>query len=104
MRQFLLQSEWQQLSEKGQQEVLYWLKKKQYRELNLGVCIELLADISYNLHSDDSDGRFFDNILINHESVVGWDGQELINIIWFEICQNIKNLLSNGRTIADRLA
>lgn len=103
MKQKIRNHEWQQLSKKGQEEILYWLKLKNYHELNLGTCIELLADVSHNLHTEDSDGRFFNNILINDESVFGWDGIEPITIIWYEIVKNIKKLLAHGRTLQEKI-
>lgn len=105
MRQHLSRAEWQQANPRVQEEILWWLSYRGYRQLNLGTCLELLKDVSYYLHQEESDGRFFNNIMMNHESVFGWDGDaaEPIATIWWDICDRLKDLLANGKTLKEKL-
>lgn len=95
MKQKMIREDWDMLTPRGKEYVIDWLKRKGYRELTLGIIIELLIDISPNLHKEDSDGRFFNNILMNEESVVGWDGKEIFDIVWFEDVYWIKQKIIN---------
>ncbi len=84
-----------------------WKTKKKYpldEEVNVGQVIELLIATSYNLHKDNSDSRFFNNILVNAESVIAWDGEELIDMLFYEVIQNIKRLISHSRTFNEDIA
>lgn len=88
MKQFIPLTE---LTDHEYQYLTMWRGRKQYNltaDLSVGECIELLIAFSYNLHFEFSDGRFFNNILINGESVIAWDGiapqNELIDILWHE--------------------
>jgi hypothetical protein len=78
------------LTDKERQLILIWKKRKHYTEeptLSLGEVIEYLIGISYTFHHDFGDGRFFNNILINNESVIAWDGEpdELIDVLFYEV-------------------
>jgi hypothetical protein len=73
-----------------------WQRKKGYTispVLSYGHLVELQMAVSNNLHYEESDPRFFNNILINNESVIGWEGQEPIDIVAYEVIQNIKRLI-----------
>lgn len=72
--------------------VSVWKRNKGYGEeltVNVGQCIELLIAVSYNFSKENSTGRFFNNALINEESFLGWDGDELIDILFFEVMKNL---------------
>lgn len=89
----------EQLSE---QELFYLLThiKRRYNTelpiLNLGMCIELLIGLTHNFHTDYADPRFFNNILTNRESLIAWDGKELIDILFYEVKQAIRRHLKNS--------
>ena len=85
------------LSEREWDFILTWKKRKYHEDLpilTLGHCIELLIATTYNLHKESSDSRFFNNIISNNESVIAWDGNELIDILFYEVRQAIKIRLS----------
>lgn len=76
-----------------QEFILVWKKRKGYQEnpsLSLGEAIELIIATSNNLHNEDSDGRFFNHSLQNNESLIAWDGEELIDTLLYEVIENIK--------------
>jgi hypothetical protein len=78
------------LPEKEKEFILIWKRRRNYgesMELSIGECIELLIGASYNFHRDFADSRFFNNILINHESTIAWDGEpdELIDNLFYEL-------------------
>lgn len=78
-----------------------WKKRKGYTDtptLTLGYCIEYLTGISRNLHLEFSDGRTFNHILINNESVFGWDGEEPIDILFHEIVATLKKRIAASGT------
>ncbi len=90
-----------------QEYIFLWKEKKHYlcdSKLNIGECIELLIATAYNLHFDNSDGRFFNKILINNESVIAWEGEELIDIIYYELIENIKLRINSSRTFNQEVA
>ena len=63
--------------------IMTWKDKKSYSSeptLSIGEAIELLVALSYGFHMEYSDGRFFNKILVNDESTIAWDGEELIDI------------------------
>ena len=70
---------------------------KKYPNANvllLGEAIEILAAVSTNLHKEYSDGRFFNWVLMNTESSIAWDGEQLLDILFFEIEENVKRRLN----------
>jgi len=77
-----------------------WKKRKGYttETLSLGECIELMVAVSYNLHHDWSDGRFFNHILTNELSIIAWDGEEPIDVLWYEIIIAMKRRIANAGT------
>lgn len=86
--------------------ILLWKKRKHYSQtptLTLGEVVELLIGTSYTFHKDFSDGRFFNNILIGQESVLAWDGDELIHTLYYELVQVIKKRIYASRTFNDSL-
>jgi len=73
--------------------IAQWKQIKGYpspQTLTIGEIIELLIATSSHLHHEESDGRFFNNIMINNESVISWDGDELIDILLYEAIESIK--------------
>lgn len=81
-------------------------KKRKYNNtentLTLGEVIELLIAYSFNLHKEESDTRFFANILINADSLIGWEGEnlELIDVLFYELSQTLrKHLIYNPNLI-----
>jgi len=103
MKQEITETQWAEMSKSGQDLISAWKHNKGYTSplLTLGQCIEFMVAISYNLHFDNSDGRFFNKILINNESVIAWEGDELIDILWFEITKILQFRLS--RTFSEPL-
>lgn len=78
-----------------------WLIQKKYLPvdyLTLGQVIELDVATSFTFYQEDSDGRFFNYSLQNEESVISWDGEELIDILFHQCCLNIRHRLSISRT------
>jgi hypothetical protein len=79
--------------------ILLWKKRRYHNEvpiLTIGEVIELLIGVTHNLHFEESDGRFFNNILLNNESSIGWEGMggELIDILFYELRQALKTRFS----------
>lgn len=84
-----------------------WKTRHQYKnltELTLGEALELLVAVSYTVYHEDSDGRFFNTIIRGEELLIAWDGDELIDITLFEICQNLKHRFASGRIFSDEIA
>lgn len=78
-----------------------WKYKKKYPQdskLSIGECIELLIATTFNLRYENSDGRFFNKILSNSESVIAWEGEELIDILFFDVKRAILQRLSRSGT------
>ena len=81
--------------------ILLWKKRKGYDQtetLTIGECIELLVATTYNLHLEDSDGRFFNKILTNSESSVSWDGDELVDILIYEVIHAVYSRIAKSGT------
>lgn len=55
--------------------------------------LDLLMTFSTRKHKDWSDGRTFNNILINEESILGWDGEDKLYIFWYELVLVLKRLI-----------
>lgn len=88
----------QQLTTSETHFITLWKTRKNYDDytrLSVGECIELLIATTYNLHYDYSDARFFNFILTNNESLIAWDGSELIDILFYELRLAIKKRLNN---------
>lgn len=84
--------------------IMAWKFNKGYGDthtLTVGECMELLIAITPNLHVEYSDGRFFNKSLINSESSIQWEGEELIDILFYEIEQNIKARIGRQGTFND---
>lgn len=64
------------------------------QQLSLGQIEEMRIVISGKLHHDTSDqpDKQYNNILYGAESVVGWEGKERIDIEWFQLKEEIKQL------------
>jgi hypothetical protein len=80
--------------------ILLWKQTKGYSNpdsLDVGEVIELLIATSHNLRHEESDGRFFNNILMNEESLIAWEGEELIDILFYEVIQNIRHRLKTSK-------
>lgn len=78
-----------------------WKERKGYvpiLELSIGEAIELLMAVTYSFYKDDSDGRFFNNVLRADEVSVQWEGEELIDILYYEIVQTIKKRMGIAGT------
>lgn len=85
----------EELTAKERAFILMWKKRKYKNEtptLTVGEVIELLIGVTHNLHFEESDGRFFNNLLMNNESSIGWEGLggELIDILFYELRQALK--------------
>ncbi len=83
-----------------------WKRRKKYSpepSLTLGECIELLIATTYNFHKEESDGRFFNNALTNNESSILWDGEELIDILFYELIETIKHRLARNGTFTQEV-
>jgi len=88
-----------QLTPQERDHITRWRHIKHYdqeRDLSLGEILELIIALSYNLHTEWSDGRFFHSILVNEESIVAWEDEELIDGLFYEFQQQFKRRLSLG--------
>lgn len=86
-----------ELSDQERDYIITWRTIKKYPHtdaLSIGEVMELLIAFSRNLRQEWSDGRFFNFILSNDESVIAWDGEELIDIMVFEFHKNFQNRMS----------
>lgn len=100
MKLKLLPKDYDQMSPTAKRFIDVWKQRKGYTDefLSLGEVIELLMATTYTFYKEDSAGQFFNNLLTHDESAIGWDGDELIDILFYEVCQNIKKRISGGRT------
>lgn len=75
---------------------LLWYKFKGYGPEfpHIGHYLELINAFSTNHKLEMSDGRFFTHLLLNAESSVGWEGEELIDILHYETVNIIKGRLT----------
>lgn len=76
-----------------------WKRIQNYPQtdyLTIGECLEILIGTTYNLRKEDSSGQFFNHLLTNAESIVGWDGQELIDILFYEVIGAIKKRINTS--------
>lgn len=76
-----------------------WRQNKGYKQnepLSFGECVELTIALSYNLHQEWSDGRTFNYILTHPESLLAWDGEEAIDIFFYEFREQYKKRLAQG--------
>lgn len=100
MKQLLDKSQFDEAPDFVRSFVTAWKQRKGYttETLTLGECIELMIGVSYNLRKDDSDGRFFNYILTNELSIVAWDGEEPIDVLWYEIIIAMKRRVATAGT------
>lgn len=105
MRQSVLLTDWNETTPAIRDFIEVWKKRKGYttQTLNIGEAIEYIIGYSRNLKIEYSDGRFFNNILINGESTIAWDGRELIDSLFYEVEQITKHLLSVTGTFGEQL-
>ena len=77
---------------------LLWKQYKGYESLfcTIGFYLELIDAFSTNHKMEMSDGRFFNHLLLNDESSIGYDGEELIDILHYEVVQILKKRLTKG--------
>ncbi len=97
MKLFLSLAQMREMTTAEREFIDLWRTRKGYNNaepLSLGECLELLIATSRNMHKDWSDSRFFNNIMTNKESLLAWDGEELIDILWYEARQQIKKLMA----------
>lgn len=76
---------------------LLWKRYKGYNSTGgtpIGEYLEIIDTFSTNHKKEWSDGRFFGHILLNHESSVAWEGEELVDILHYEACEIIKKRLT----------
>jgi len=94
MKQTINLTQWNETPSKIQDFIAQWKINKGYpNEVplpTLGQCIELLIAVSYTYYHDYSDGRFLNNILLLNEAAIAWDGDELIDTLYFEIVAILK--------------
>jgi NTP pyrophosphatase (non-canonical NTP hydrolase) len=84
--------------------IIHWKERKHYpntTSLTIGEAIELLIATTTNLHKDDSIGRFFNNVLDNGESAVLYDGDELLDILFYAVKRAIKQRFIISRIIPE---
>lgn len=85
--------------------IMIW-KSRKYDDipsLTIGQLLELLLATSNSFHTNYSDGRFFNNILVQNEAIVAWDGDELIDTLWYEVVENIQTILVRSRTFNENV-
>ena len=73
--------------------IFKWLKAKNYPlnpNLPLGYYIELLCDFTQNHHLEEIASGVFNHLVTNEESIIGWQGEQLIDILEYEVIQAIK--------------
>lgn len=75
---------------------LLWQKYKGYDNCfpGIGHYLELVDTFSNNHKLEMSDGRFFNHLFLNKESSVGFDGDELIDILHYETVEILKQRLT----------
>lgn len=94
MRQIISLQQWNDTPSNVQGFITNWKIRKGYPQESplptLGQCLELLLAVSYTYYHDYSDGRFFNNILVLDEAILAWDGDELIDTLYYEIVRILK--------------
>lgn len=99
MKQHLNQSDFDQAPVSVQAFIVAWKKRKGYTEpyLTIGHCIELYMGISYRLRTEDySDTKSY--VLEGDEFVITWEGEELLDIVWYEVVQTLKKRIAMSGT------
>jgi hypothetical protein len=99
MKRFITKLQFLELSPKAQQIIFTWQKQKGYifdPALSIGDCIELLTELSRNFNHDINMHGWYDNVLDLGEVSIGWEGEELIDILWFHCVQLLKKRLALG--------
>jgi hypothetical protein len=96
MKLHLTAQDWNSLPFKGKIYINHWKISKNYKNhyLSLGQCIEFLTENSPDFHQNDILHGVKDNHLDYPEVVIAWDGIELIEILFWEICQLLKKRLA----------
>ncbi len=76
---------------------LLWQKYKQHCETcwpSIETYLAMLDAFSTNHKIEWSDGRTFNNLFLNNESSIGYDGDSLKAILHFEVCEVLKQRLT----------
>lgn len=74
-----------------------WKKYKGYCDdcfPSFEVYLDMIDSFSTNHKKDMSDGRFFNNIFLNSESSIAYDGENLRYILHYEVCDILKKCLT----------
>lgn len=77
---------------------LLWKRYKGYCDTcwpSIETYMDMLDAFSTNHKKEMSDGRFFNNLFLNAESSIGYDGDSLKAILHYEVCDIIKKLLTH---------
>lgn len=75
---------------------LLWKKYKGYDDSfpHLGHLWEMIDVFSTNHKREWSDGRFFGHLIQNKESSMAWEGNEPLDILYYELVTIIKKRLT----------
>ena len=94
MKLLITEQQWQELPESHRRFITLWKGRKRYANdlISLEQCIELLIGYSRSLHYDDILHGVKDNVLDKEEIVIGWDGEEMIDILWFYVKDTLKRI------------
>lgn len=93
MKQKILRSDFDSQPVYNQLFLAWWREEKGYidtAEWSFGEVVELALALTQDLHFEDSDGRVFNNLLNYNEIHIGWDGEDPLDVLWYELNQKLK--------------
>lgn len=98
MKQYIDHSEIESLPLSNQLFLALWKTEKKYpriTEWSFGEILELALSLTPDLRFETpSERTIFNNSLQYEEMLVGWDGEEPIDILWYEVNQKLKRRIN----------
>jgi hypothetical protein len=96
-KQAITLKEWYELPRNIQQFINLWQEKHGYEPTatpSLTQVLQLHRAVCRSQHTEESDGRFFNYTIQGEEFAIGWEGNSLIEIAFYEVVQGIKKRLA----------
>jgi hypothetical protein len=96
-KQAITLQEWYDLPRNIQQFINLWQEKHGQTPTatpSLSQVLQLHRAVCRSQHSEESDGRTFNYNLIGEEFAIQWDGEQIIDIAFYEVVQGIKKRLA----------
>lgn len=105
MKLIILQNEFESQPLLNQLFLALWKQRKGYEgELRLDQLIELACALTPDFHTDTPNDRStFNNGLHYSEMFYGWDGDEPIEILWFELNQKLRRRINQYLVVNNKI-